>query len=179
MKRPEKRPIDVRNHLDKDSTAPNPNAKWATDITYIRTAENWLYRSIVLDLHSDVVVGWSMSRCQDRHLVIQAVLMALWQRKEPTPVILHSDSEYMRVEARADIFDYIERFHNPMKQRELDGQNQGRSTRTKLSCYRCKTQAFGSRIIGNAAVEGLSRLDVIQPVLLSFGDRGIAHHRLL
>ena len=38
-----------------------------------------------------------------------------------------------RAQARADIFDYIERFHNPMKRRELDGLNQGRSTRTHPS----------------------------------------------
>jgi len=38
-----------------------------------------------------------------------------------------------RAEARADIFDYIERFHNPMKKRELDGKNQGQSTRTQPS----------------------------------------------
>ena len=41
-----------------------------------------------------------------------------------------------------------------------------------------RLQSFGSRVVGNAAVEGLSRLDVIQPVLLAFGDRCVAHHQL-
>jgi putative transposase len=124
----------------------------------------------VLDLYSGLIVGWSMSARQDRQLVIQAVLMALWQRPARTPVILHSDrgcqftaEEYQRflmahqiissmsavghcadnaaaegffgllkrervnrrhyrthAEARADIFDYIERCHNPRQRRRLE-----------------------------------------------------------
>ena len=175
-KQPGVRPIDIYNHLERDFAAHEPNTKWATDITYVRTAEHWLYLCVVIDLHSGIIVGWSMSPRQDRQLVIQAVLMALWQRDETTPVILHSDrgcqftsDEYQRFlkghnlvcsmsgvgscadnaavegffgllkrervnrrqyltrgEARADIFDYIERFHNPRKRRQLDRQNQVR-----------------------------------------------------
>ena len=85
------RPADVTNHLDRDFTASAPNTKWVTDITYIRTADRWLYLCVVLDLYSGLVVGWSMSHRQDRQLVLQAVLMALWQRGDRTPVVLHSD----------------------------------------------------------------------------------------
>ena len=166
---PGQRPVDVQNHMARDFTAEAPNTKWVTDITYIRTAERWLYLCVVLDLHSGIVVGWSMSHRQERQLVIQAVLMALWQRTDRWPVILHSDrgcqftsNEYQRfltdhnlicsmsgvgscadnaaaegffgilkrervnrrryqtrAEARADIFDYIERFHNPRRRRRL------------------------------------------------------------
>ena len=84
-------PAGTQNHLERDFTATAPNTKWVTDITYIRTAEHWLYLCIVLDLYSGLVVGWSMSPRQDRQLVVQAVLMALWQRPTRTPVILHSD----------------------------------------------------------------------------------------
>jgi putative transposase len=52
-------PAGTRNHLARDFTATAPNTKWVTDITYIRTAEHWLHLCIVLDLYSDVVVGWS------------------------------------------------------------------------------------------------------------------------
>ena len=62
-----------------------------TDITYIGTSEGWLYLSAVKDLCTNEIVGWSMSHRQDRELVIQAVLMALWQRQDRSPVILHSD----------------------------------------------------------------------------------------
>ena len=91
MRRSGQRPSEIRNHLDRDFSASSPNTKWVTDITYIRTGENWLYLCVVVDLYSGIVVGWSMSPRQERQLVLQAVLMALWQREEHTPVILHSD----------------------------------------------------------------------------------------
>ena len=55
------RPDDIRNHLARDFTADEPNTKWVTDITYIRTPEGWLYLSVVVDLYSGRVVGWSMT----------------------------------------------------------------------------------------------------------------------
>jgi putative transposase len=85
------RPAGITNHLERDFAAHAANRKWVTDITYIRTAEGWLYLCVVIDLYSGLVVGWSMSHRQDRQLVLQAVLMALWQRKQDRPVILHSD----------------------------------------------------------------------------------------
>ncbi len=85
------RPSYVQNHLERDFEASQPNAKWATDITYVRTAEDWLYLCVVIDLYSRLVVGWSMSAVQDRQLVLQAVLMALWQRQDRSPLVLHSD----------------------------------------------------------------------------------------
>ena len=83
--------MGVSDQLVRDFTAAAPNQKWVTDITYIRTAESWLYLCVVLDLYDRRVVGWSMSVRQDRALVMQAVLMALWQRDADTAVILHSD----------------------------------------------------------------------------------------
>ncbi|PLW66538.1 IS3 family transposase, partial [Pseudohalioglobus lutimaris] len=53
--------------------------------------EGWLYLTVVVDLFCGQVVGWSMSGRMDRQLVIQAVLMALWQRKSKEQVVLHSD----------------------------------------------------------------------------------------
>jgi putative transposase len=129
------------------------------------------------------VVGWSMSARQDGQLVVQAVLMAIWQRPTRTPVILHSDrgcqftsDEYQqflaahqvtcsmsavgscadnaaaetffgrlkrervnrrqyrtRAEARADIVDYIERWHNPRQRWRLEQQQQGEQLLTQLS----------------------------------------------
>jgi len=85
------RPAGIQNHLQRDFTSCEPNTKWVTDITYIDTDEDWLYLGAVMDLHSGIVVGWSMSHRQTRDLVIQAVLMALWQRQDRSQVILHSD----------------------------------------------------------------------------------------
>jgi putative transposase len=85
------RPAHVENHLARVFEASEANTKWATDITYVRTAEDWLYLCVVIDLYSRLVVGWSMSAVQDRQLVLQAVLMALWQRQDRAPLVLHSD----------------------------------------------------------------------------------------
>ena len=63
-----------------------------TDITYIRTAEAWLYLCVVVDLYNKPEVGWSMSARQTRDLVLKAVLMALWQREaHDEPIALHLD----------------------------------------------------------------------------------------
>lgn len=178
------RPDHVRNHLERDFAASEPNTKWVTDITYIRTAEGWLYLCVVLDLFSSKVVGWSMSTVQDRQLVLSAVLMALWQRpNKEDEVILHSDrgtqftcGEYQQflvghklvcsmsavghcgdnaaaegffgmlkrervnrryyrttAEARSDVFDYVERFHNPRMQRRLDNRDEEFLALTQVS----------------------------------------------
>ena len=85
------RPAGIKNHRQRDFQSGDENSKRVTDITYIRTGDGWLYLCVVIDLYSGIVVGWSMSHRQTRDLVIQAVLMALWQRSNQSPVILHSD----------------------------------------------------------------------------------------
>lgn len=62
-----------------------------TDFTYIRTHEWWLYLTIVLDLFSRQVVGWSMKNSPRADLVIDAMLMAVWRRKPTEKVLIHSD----------------------------------------------------------------------------------------
>jgi putative transposase len=69
--------------LDQDFTADGPDQKWATcacamDITYVPTAEGWLYLAVVLDLYSRRIVGWAMSDSLQRQLVIDALQMAMW-----------------------------------------------------------------------------------------------------
>jgi len=76
------RPDGVTNHLSHEFHSDEPNRKWVIDITYIRTQEGWLYLACVLDLFKKNVVGWSMSAVQDTHLVLQAVLMAIKQRRD-------------------------------------------------------------------------------------------------
>lgn len=79
------------NLLEQDFTAARPNCKWVSDITYIATDEGWLYLAVVLDLYSRLVVGWAMSARMTANLVCDALRMALWRRKMPTGVIVHSD----------------------------------------------------------------------------------------
>jgi transposase InsO family protein len=159
------------NLIAQDFAADGPDRKWGADISYIWTAEGWLYLAIVLDLFSRRIVGWSMSASMTAKLVIDALTMALWRRGKPDALLHHSDqgSQYTseafqrlladhgvdcsmsrsgncwdnaamesffsslktervsrrtyrtRDEAKADVFDYIERFYNPKRRHSTIG----------------------------------------------------------
>lgn len=79
------------NLLEQDFNAEAPNQKWVSDITYVWTEEGWLYVAVVLDLYSRLVVGWAMGERMTAKLVCDALQMALWRRKMPTGVMVHSD----------------------------------------------------------------------------------------
>jgi putative transposase len=79
------------NLLQQNFSASMPNEKWVSDITYVWTEEGWLYLAVVMDLYSRMVVGWSMSERMTSQLVIDALQMAIWRRKKPQGVIIHSD----------------------------------------------------------------------------------------
>ncbi|MDV0369191.1 IS3 family transposase [Enterobacter chengduensis] len=79
------------NLLKQDFYASGPNQKWAGDITYLRTDEGWLYLAVVIDLWSRAVIGWSMSSRMTAQLACDALQMALWRRKRPENVIVHTD----------------------------------------------------------------------------------------
>lgn len=79
------------NLLQQNFTANRSDEKYVSDITYIWTEEGWLYLAVVMDLYSRMVVGWAMSERMTSQLVCDALQMALWQRKMPQNVIIHSD----------------------------------------------------------------------------------------
>ena len=76
--------------VDRDFTAPGPDQLWVADITYIPTWAGFLYLAVVLDAWSRRVVGWAMATHLRTELVLDALDMALTQRR-PTNVIHHSD----------------------------------------------------------------------------------------
>ena len=80
----------VPNLVKRNFTVSKPNLIWASDITYIRTWEGWLYLAVVLDLYSRKVVGWAVRQTMHRDLVLDAVMMALRYRKTDSTII-HSD----------------------------------------------------------------------------------------
>lgn len=67
-----------------------PNQLWVADITYIPTWEGFLFLSVVMDVYSRRIVGWSMQSHLKTELVLSALTMALNQRR-PEDVIHHSD----------------------------------------------------------------------------------------
>ena len=79
------------NLLAQDFSAEKPNQKWVGDITYIDTAEGWLYLAAVLDLFSRKVVGWSMGRHINAQLAISALQMAQKTRQPMAGLLHHTD----------------------------------------------------------------------------------------
>jgi putative transposase len=79
------------NLLNRDFNVDEPNQAWVTDITYVKTAEGWLFLAIVLDLFSRQVIGWAMSDRINTELVLDALVMACWRRRPKQKVIVHSD----------------------------------------------------------------------------------------
>lgn len=77
------------NHLAQDFTADAPNRKWVTDITYLPTAEGWVYLAVVLDLFSRKVVGWALSNSLATELVSAALRQAVETRRPTGQNLLH------------------------------------------------------------------------------------------
>lgn len=76
--------------VDRNFTANGPNQLWVADITYVPTWSGFLFVAIVLDVFSRRVVGWAMATHLRTELVLDALNMAIYQRK-PKGVIHHSD----------------------------------------------------------------------------------------
>ena len=163
--------VIANNLLEQNFSAESTNQRWASDITFIWTGQGWLYLAVVMDLYSRRIVGWSMNRRINRHLVLNALSMALGQRQVKGELIHHSDrgAQYLsddfqallkqhgiscslsgagscydnavvesffaslkrertrrrkyrtRDQARADVFDYIERFYNRQRRHSYVG----------------------------------------------------------
>ncbi len=69
----------------------HPDRLWVADITYIRTWAGWLYLAAVLDAFSRRVVGWAMREHVETSLVLDALNMALWNRRPAPGLVHHSD----------------------------------------------------------------------------------------
>jgi putative transposase len=79
------------NRLQRQFTVAQPDQAWVTDITYLRTAEGWLYLAVVLDLYSRAVIGWSMKPSLAKELALDALLMAICRRRPKQSLVIHSD----------------------------------------------------------------------------------------
>jgi putative transposase len=67
------------------------NQVWATDITYIRIENGFVYLAVVIDLYSRKVIGHDVSKKIDSNLTLSALKMAIQRRSPPKGVIHHSD----------------------------------------------------------------------------------------
>jgi len=96
------------NLLQRDFVAQRPNQKWLTDISYIPTAEGWLYLAAVLDLYSRQIVGWAMAGQMTEALTQAALRMALERRRPQAGLLHHSDqgSQYTAQDYQAILARY-------------------------------------------------------------------------
>jgi putative transposase len=79
------------NVLERNFEQEAPNKAWVTDVTYIFTAEGWLYLAVMVDLFSRRVVGWATSDTNDRLLALDALYQALRARRPGAGLVHHSD----------------------------------------------------------------------------------------
>jgi putative transposase len=81
----------AENVLARDFDPAGPNEAWSADITYIPTADGWLYLAVVEDLFSRMIVGWAMDGSMASRLVVDALEMAIRRRLPGEGLIAHSD----------------------------------------------------------------------------------------
>jgi putative transposase len=88
------RPADL---VRRDFSAAGPNQLWVADLTYVATWSGFVYTSFVIDAFSRFIVGWRSSRSLRADLALDALEMAIWQRRELDGLIHHSDrgSQYL------------------------------------------------------------------------------------
>lgn len=90
------------NRLAQLPKASRPNQIWAADITYVATAQGWVYVAAIVDLYSRRIVGWAVSHQINTALVLLALSMALTHRQPPAGLVFHSDRgvQYASLEHR-------------------------------------------------------------------------------
>jgi len=86
--------------VERNFAASKPNQLWVADITYIPTLAGFLYLAVVLDVWSRKIVGWAMSSGLATDIVLDALTMAVEQRRPLDGVIHHSDQgcQYTSIE---------------------------------------------------------------------------------
>jgi transposase InsO family protein len=98
----------ARNVLAQDFTATAPDQKWGVDISYVWTAEGWLYLAIVLDLYSRRIVGFEIADRMKSGLAMEALRRAIVLRQPPRGLLHHSDrgSQYCSDDYRRLLRDH-------------------------------------------------------------------------
>ena len=154
------------NLLEQNFTATAPNQKWVGDITYLWTDEGWLYLAVIIDLFSRQVIGWAMDQRMTADLVCDALQMALWKRKHPKGVIVHSDrgSQYCS-----------HAYQQLIQQHQLHG-----SMSAKGNCYdnACAESFFHSLKVECIHGERFATRDAMKQTVFEYIETDYNRHRL-
>jgi transposase InsO family protein len=118
------------NRLATHPAPTGPNQTWVTDLTYVWTAEGWLYVAVMLDLWSRYVVGWATGETLHARLARRAAQMALQHRRPPRGLLHHSDrgvqyasGEYHDLLAAAGLTPSMSRAGNPYDNAAMESFN--------------------------------------------------------
>ena len=162
------------NRLEQDFTTVRPDQVWTADITYLSTAEGWLYLAVVLDLYTRQIVGWAMRERMTKELVIDALRMA-WFRRRPAPgLIHHSDrgSQYCSHEFQKQLAEYgmlssmsrkgncwdnapSESFFNSLKNERVHGERYESRAAARADVFDY-LEVFYNRVRRHSALGGIS-----------------------
>jgi putative transposase len=83
------RPADL---VERDFSVAAPNRLWVADLTYVRTWAGFVYVAFVIDAFSRFIVGWQIANHLRTDLALDALEMALWQRRgDHSGLVHHSD----------------------------------------------------------------------------------------
>jgi len=80
------RPADL---VERDFSAARPNQPWVADLTYVATWSGFAYVAFVVDAFSRFIVGWQASRSLRTDLALDALEMAIWQRRGGLDGLVH------------------------------------------------------------------------------------------
>lgn len=97
------------NHLNRQFNPDCRNTHWSGDITYIRTAQGWLYLAIVMDLYSRRVISWAFSTQPNSELSTRSLQLAVAHRRPDNAVLLHTDQG---VQYSSDAFQHALQAHH-------------------------------------------------------------------
>ena len=83
--------LNTAEGLERNVTATAPDRVWVSDITYLACEKGWEYLATMMDLYSRRIVGWAMQSTLERSLTLNALEMAIAQRRPAPGLIHHSD----------------------------------------------------------------------------------------
>lgn len=97
------------NLLNRDFHADRPNQKWVTDISYIKTAQGFLYLSVIRDLYDRSIIAYKTSTVQNINLVLNTIRAAKRKEKVTGELQLHSDQGFQYTSQ--PYFNLTKRYH--------------------------------------------------------------------
>lgn len=180
------------NVLDRQFNQAMPNAAWAADITYIATAEGWLYLAVVLDLFDRSVVGWSIKPRMTTDIVIDALTMAWFRRRPAAGLVHHSDrgSQYASGAYQAKLAEYgmvcsmsrkancwdnavAESFFNSLKNERVHGQRYRTRDEARADLFEY-IELFYNRSRRHSALGGKAPASVYEAWIAQHGQKWAA-----